>query len=344
MKKLKLLFPLLGTSAIVVAPALSAQTNRYNDPPDPSGNEKRVRYDNNNKLFLAGKTTEYYYDFKTPDLGYTEGNFNFTLTSYGTAQLAKAKMASSASTGQVIMTFLDKNLLHFDNLYKYSYLNEVEGTAPDKFMRHYTDGYAWSKFANSMGQPATQVDKFVTLLKQGVPLPQVAVRFHYDWHTFASNDFDVSFSDNAVTPIAPGYDWNGHFPGMGPYGPKGDQDAATAIGNDDMFTLTFDLSTRSIKWINQYYISDNRASKNDTPANGIYDFLTDAYPSGAFTADLYELNSADDPAISTIMNAMVQYIGTHRTNGQLLLNLKPGFEIIAKNQPSGVQYQATHQW
>ena len=348
MKKLKLLFPLIATSALAVTPVLTVGIHKpVNNLSDKTLHV--ISTDNNNSIFYNGKTDEYYYDNKTFLHGsyYTEANLTFQITPYGASLLAKAVADSSSSAGYAIMEFLSQNLKHFDNTIKNSYLHEIEGFSDDHLMGSEPgepiDWKAYSRFRDNMSQAAGVVSQIQKLINEKKGLPAINVRFHYNWHTFLNNDYDVSF-DTAIKNVVPAWDWNGHFPGMGPYGPKGDQDAASAIGNDDMFTLTFDLSTRSIKWINEYYIVDTRVSKNDTPAYGIYDYLTDAYPHSPFTTDLYELKEANDPAISTIMNAMVQYIGTHRTNGQLLLNLKPAFEIIAKNQPSGVQYQATHQW
>ena len=194
MKKIKLLFPLLGTSALAVTPALTAQTKQFSQPNNSTSGKHVINYNNDTYWFLNGKTDEYYYNDSTLT-AYTEANLNFTLTSMGATELAKASIASSAHTGEVIMTFFNTKLLHFDNLYAYSYLNEIEGSSDNaNLMQGANDKDAYSDFMNNMAQPASIVAKLEDMYNNHEKLPQVAVRFHYNFHTFADDDFDVSFT------------------------------------------------------------------------------------------------------------------------------------------------------
>ena len=198
MRKLKLLFPLLGTSALAVAPALTAQANKYQKSnlsiKGLPYSKTRIETDNNSKLFLNGKTDEYYYGLGSVIHNYTEANLNFTLTPYGAKELALAEIASSAHTGQIIMTFFNTKLKHFDNLYVNSYLQEIEDRSNDNLMYNFQDLEAYGNFMNNMKQPASIVYKLVDMYKNNEKLPQVAVRFHYNFHTFATDDHDVSFT------------------------------------------------------------------------------------------------------------------------------------------------------
>ena len=201
MKKLKLLFPLFTTSALVIAPVLTAQShlsNKSNVSNSQYGvqpNFHRVDTDNNKLLFVDGKTDAYYYASHDTDLGsYRGANLDFTFTSYGATLLAKAETLTTHSTGGMIMAFLDKNLKWFDNGDKSSYLNEIEGIAPDGIFAQNPDGYAYSKFMNAMGQPAGVVYKLTDMFKMGEKLPQVKVWFHYFYHPFESNTYDVLFA------------------------------------------------------------------------------------------------------------------------------------------------------
>ena len=201
MKKLKLLFPLFTTSALAIVPVLTAQSH----PPYKSNvlssqygaheNFHRINRENNKLLFVGGKTDAYYYDSHDSVLGeYSGANLSFTFTSYGATLLAKAETLTTHSTGGMIMAFLDKNLKYFDNGTKWSYLNEIEGVAPDGLFSENPDGYAYSKFMNTMGQPASVVYKLTDMFKKGEKLPQVTVWFHYFYHEFESNTYDVLFA------------------------------------------------------------------------------------------------------------------------------------------------------
>ena len=196
MKKLKLLFPLFATSALAVTPALTAQSNTTHKSNVGGLKESWEHYrnstDNNKLLFLNGLTKEYYYGGDGSPGGNRGANLDFTFTSYGATLLAKAETLTTHSTGAMIMYFLDKNLKHFDNGVKDSYLNEIEGVVHN-YMYQNQDHDAYSKFADSMSQPASVVDKITDMFRKGEKLPQVNVWFHYYWHPIESNTFDVLF-------------------------------------------------------------------------------------------------------------------------------------------------------
>ena len=349
MKKLKLLFPLLGTSALAAAPALSAQTHQIvkKNSNHSVGNVKncpplnRKNTDENSKLFLNGISDSYYYDGSS--YGYfDEANFSFTLTRAGATALAKAKMTSSDDCIPAIMNFLNKNLIHFDQGNKRSYLNEVEGTADDDVMWTYEDGWAWSDFMNHMDQAGSQVEKLVTLLKQGKPLPGVEVKFHYAYHAWLKDDFDVTFTLDPLNPgakITPNASFTGHFPGMGPYGKAGDQDHAELISSEpESETLKLDLSTASINYINNHYL--NRPVSSVPLA--VMDYLWKAYPSSDWKSTLSGiLRAGGVNAVNYYFGKLVDFIGTYDSDGKTLLVAYPAYYYIkdgdsfttAKNQP-----------
>ena len=353
MKKLKLLFPLLGTSALAVAPALTAQANqskKNNSFKDFPPTDHRISTDNNKTLFVNGKTDEYYYDQPNPRFwpSYTEANLTFTFTSAGSMALAKAETTTTHSTGGMIMAFLDKNLKHFDNGCKDSYLNEIEDVSNDRLMRNHSDGYAYSDFMNHMGQPASVVNQITDMYKKGVALPQIAVRFHYDWQTFAKDDFDVSFTIGNYPPsnLVPGTkntlnpaSFVGHFPGMGPYGKTGDQDHAELISSEpESETLKLDLSTASINYINNHYL--NRPVSSVPLA--VMDYLWKAYPSSDWKSTLSGiLRAGGVNAVNYYFGKLVGFIGTYDSDGKTLLVAYPAYYYIkdgdsftaAKNQP-----------
>ena len=361
MKKLKLLFPLLGTSALVVTPALAAQTNQsvksklnasirsfpltyqkdgYSENPTYTRNS----YDNNKTLFVNGYSMGYYYDhpFAT---GYSEANLTFTFTSVGATALALNKMYSSASTSDVIMAFLDKNLKHFDNGYKNSYLNEIEDVSTDHLMHKFSDGYAYADFKSHLGQPVSQVNQLVTLLKEGRALPEVSVKFHYNYHRIAHDDFDVSFTFGKYPPstfvkITPSK-FIGHFPGMGPYGKVGDQDHAKLISSESTSeSLKLDLSTKSINYINSHFL--NKPVPSSKIALAVMDYLWKAYPSSDWKATLAGiLRAGGVPAVNYAFGKLIDFIGTYQKDGKTLLKNTPAYYYIkdgdsftaAKNQP-----------
>ena len=203
MKKLKLLFPLFTTSALAVAPALAAQSSltykssgsRLKD--GPLYHKDRISTDNNKLLFLDGKTHGHYYGGDGDPHNYTGANLTFTFTSYGATMLAKAKTTTTHKTGGMVMSFLDKNLKHFDNGIKNSYLNEIEGVSSDRLMNVH-DGYAYNKFMNVISDPDYDVDSVVSKITdmfiKGEKLPSISVWFHYAWHPFESNTYDVIFT------------------------------------------------------------------------------------------------------------------------------------------------------
>ena len=335
MKKLKLLFPLLGTSAFVIAPALTVQSHRsfenkniqFDDPAT-----KTLTYTNNNsKLYAAGKSVEYYYDYKYFPMEYhhkyTEANLNFSLTPYGATELAKAAISYGGSTGSLIMTFFhtgvggNKTALgDFDTYSDNSYITRIETGFVQKSkdilggLEIASDPPAYTDFLNHMSQPADVVSHLVDLYKHRVALPSVNVRFHYDYHSIAKDDFDVSFT----IPTK-----HRSFPDYGPFGGKGNEDAVQILTSGDMGYIQFDISTTSIAFINHYYLAYGRG---DTPWYGIYDFLTDAYPRGNFTDTLYRIKEQGDPSINTIMEHITNYIGTYKDpHNYTQLNLKPAF-------------------
>ena len=361
MRKLKLLFPLLGTSALAVAPALTAQANQakkssafgLNGLPDSL---KRVETDNNSKMFVNGETDEYYYDLKQSFFyaHYTEANLTFTFNTYGATQLVKAKMASKSSTGSVIMSFLNDNLKHFDHLFWNSYIHEIENQSGDKLIGGtYNDPDIYSDFENSMDQPASTLDKLVTDYKNGDVLPQVSVRFHYNFHTFAKDDHDVSFTVGKFPPtsqssltIAPGKltpatVFKGHFPGMGPYGNVGNQDHAKLISSESQSeSLKLDLSTMSINYINSHFL--NKPVPSSKIALGVMDYLWQAYPSRDWKATLAGfLRAGGVPAVNYYFGKLIDFIGTYQKDGKTLLKNTPAYYYIkdgdsftaAKNQP-----------
>ena len=355
MKKLKLLFPLLGTSAIVVAPAMSAQVNQNTKANLSLENKDLIYNDNNSKMYLNGRTEEYYYDLKDSFSGsyYSEANINFTLTSYGATQLAKAEIATKHTTGTMIMYFLayglfnkETQLKHFGYGYANSYLNEIENNSNDNIMKAFDDKDAYNDFINHMSQPASVVYKITDMYKHGDKLPQIAVRFHYDYHTFAKDDFDVSFTMGKIPPtpqssLTPA-SFIGHFPGMGPYGKVGDQDHAKLIGTDPAISLKFDLSTTSINYINNNIIMRYKGPVNSMSLV-ILDYLHDAYPSssdwkGAIAGILREGGVAN---VNREFNKLVDFIGTYQKDGRTFFKLTPAYYYIdqesnftaAKNQP-----------
>ena len=347
MKKLKLLFPLLGTSALAVAPALSAQANqtfksKSNDSYGLPPTKTRDNRDNNKTLFAGGYSSEYYYDQDFAGY-YSEANFLFTFTSAGSMALAKAKIASSDPTSKVFMTFLDKNLKHFDNGIKNSYLNEIEDASSDSLMYHESDGYAWNDFMNSI-DPGT-LDKLVTDYKNGDVLPELTVKFHYAYHLSSHDDFDVSFT-LGKWPSTPETSFNpasftGHFPGMGPYGKAGDQDHAKIIPNKYGGSMKLDLSTLSINYINNAQIIHG-AAKN--PEAAIWRYLLLAYPSSDWKAYIAGiLRAGGMGAVNYYFGKLVNFIGTYQKDGKTLLKNTPAYYYVnngfttsftaAKNQP-----------
>ena len=364
MKKLKLLFPLLGTSALAVAPMLTAQTNSTNKTSNlglaPS--QHVVYGDNNSKMYLNGMSDEYYYDLSGGFIHkyYTEANLNFTLTSYGTTQLAKAEIATKHTTATMIMYFLsyglgdnhETQLKHFGEGYVNSYLNEITGDSDNHLMGpNFIDRDAYSDFMDHMDQPASVVDQITDMYKKGVALPQISVRFHYDFHTFAKDDFDVSFTIGNYPPsnLVPGTkntlnpsQFIGHFPGMGPYGKVGEQDHAKLISTDPAISLKFDLSTTSINYINNNIIMRYKGPVNSMSLV-ILDFLRQAYPSssdwrGAIAGILREGGVAN---VNREFSKLVDYIGTYQKDGRTFFKLTPAYYYIdqetnftaAKNQP-----------
>ena len=348
MKKLKLLFPLLGTSALAVTPVLTAQTHQLNKQDSFNQNMLKNKFnthtDNNSKLFLDGKSVEYYSNIDSSENYYRDASLDFTFTSAGITELVKAKIASSESTSKLIMAFLDKNLKHFDNGYKNSYLNEIEGVSTDSLMGNNTDGYAYNDFMNSMDQPTNQVDNLlVPSLKQGKVLPQVKVRFQYGYHSTSHDAFRVLFFVGKFPPspqssIAPS-SFVGHFPGMGPYGKVGDQDHAKLISSESQSeSLKLDLSTMSINYINNHYL--NRPV-NSVPL-AVMDYLWKAYPNSDWKATLSGfLRAGGVNAVNYIFGKLVDFIGTYQKDGKTLLKNTPAYYYIndgnsftaAKNQP-----------
>ena len=347
MKKLKLLFPLLGTSALAVAPALSAQANqtfksKSNDSYGLPPTKTRDNRDNNKTLFAGGYSSEYYYDQDFAGY-YSEANFLFTFTSAGSMALAKAKIASSDPTSKVFMTFLDKNLKHFDNGIKNSYLNEIEDASSDSLMYHESDGYAWNDFMNSI-DPGT-LDKLVTDYKNGDVLPELTVKFHYAYHLSSHDDFDVSFT-LGKWPSTPETSFNpasftGHFPGMGPYGKAGDQDHAKLISSESTSeSLKLDLSTKSINYINSHFL--NKPVPSSKIALAVMDYLWKAYPSSDWKATLAGiLRAGGVSAVNYAFGKLIDFIGTYQKDGKTLLKNTPAYYYIkdgdsftaAKNQP-----------
>ncbi len=116
--------------------------------------------------------------------------------------------------------------------------------------------------------------------------------------------------------------FDGHFPGLGPYGTEGDQDHAWASDTDDGdIHIKFDLSRTSEQYINDHYL----AGRGDTPWYGIYDFETDAYPAtehtghAIFTDDFYQLKENGD--INKMMKDLSDWIGyTDSHHDRLQLN------------------------
>ena len=363
MKKLKLLFPLLGTSALAVAPMLTAQTNSTNKTSNlglaPS--QHVVYGDNNSKMYLNGMSDEYYYDLSGGFIHkyYTEANLNFTLTSYGTTQLAKAEIATKHTTATMIMYFLsyglgdnhETQLKHFGEGYVNSYLNEITGDSDNHLMGpNFIDRDAYSDFMDHMDQPASVVDQITDMYKKGVALPQISVRFHYDFHTFAKDDFDVSFTIGNYPPsnLVPGTkntlnpsQFIGHFPGMGPYGKAGNQDHAKLISSESTSeSLKLDLSTTSINYINSHFL--NKPVPSSKIALAVMDYLHDAYPSSDWKATLAGiLRAGGVPAVNYVFGKLIDFIGTYQKDGKTLLKNTPAYYYIkdgdsftaAKNQP-----------
>ena len=105
--------------------------------------------------------------------------------------------------------------------------------------------------------------------------------------------------------------WLGpHFPGMGPYGPVGNQDSAKAWPGSPMIDhFAIKISDDSFNYIFDHYIKE----KGDSVGYAIYDFLTDAYPTGIFTNWLYdEIKSNADKIFGDVAN-FVQLTSTHTT-------------------------------
>ena len=151
-------------------------------------------YDNDRNLFIDGYTKEYYYDLVG---SYGEGNLDFTISSAGAMSLIEEYRHSPSSwkTGKTIMDWLNHQLKHFDDLFASSYLNRIEGNATlPGGQGIYKDSDAYNDFENHLGQPASIVYSLNKLYSQGKVLPAVAVRFHYNYHDFAKDDFDVSFT------------------------------------------------------------------------------------------------------------------------------------------------------
>ena len=150
----------------------------------------------------------------------------------------------------------------------------------------------------------------------------------------------VTYKPSSLAPSAkkesklnPG-EFSGHFPGMGPYGYESDQDHAGYDGNNSDFTIQFDISTMSLKYINAHYLA---YGKDDTPSYAIYDFLTDAYPNSPFTIQLYWIKwGAVFPDINDIFHDLVygkdndgSGIGVHKdSKGHSQLNLHPEYMKI----------------
>ncbi len=78
--------------------------------------------------------------------------------------------------------------------------------------------------------------------------------------------------------------FDGHFPGLGPYGKEGDQDHAWAAKSTTIYAhIKFDLSRTSEQYINDHYLG-----RGETPWDAIYDFETEAYPSSGDSGFTYE--------------------------------------------------------
>ena len=355
MKKLKLLFPLLGTSALAAAPALTAQTNQSNNLKSNSGYgtdpKTRVFTDNNSKYYVGGKTTEYYYDGDGSH--YTEANLNFTMTTAGVTKLVQDEIEYHPYASHLIMSFFDIGggksektyaLKHFYSGFNNSYLKEVAGSSDDNLITKQTsDPEAYQDFMKHLSQPANILDELVTDYKKGVVLPQVSVRFHYDYHTVSKDDFDVSFTMGKFPPVsqaklAPSQ-FIGHFPGMGPYGKVGNQDQAKLISSESTSeSLKLDLSTMSINYINNHYL--NRPV-NSVPL-AVMDYLWKAYPSSDWKSTLSGiLRAGGVSAVNYAFGKLIDFIGTYQKDGKTLLKNTPAYYYIkdgdsftaAKNQP-----------
>ena len=354
MKKLKLLFPLLGTSALAVAPALTAQTNQSNNLKSNSGYgtdpKTRVFTDNNSKYYVGGKSTEYYYNYSSTSTGYSEANLNFALTSAGATQLASDLVKYRPNPSHLIMSFFNNGggkttmsyaLKHFGMGYTNSYLNEISFNSTDHLV--IADDNIYQDFMNHMDQPSSVLNKLVGLYKRHITLPQVAVKFHYNYHTFGHDDFDVSFTMGKIPPVPESKvtpaSFVGHFPGMGPYGKVGNQDQAKLISSESTSeSLKLDLSTMSINYINNHYL--NRPV-NSVPL-AVMDYLWKAYPSSDWKSTLSGiLRAGGVSAVNYAFGKLIDFIGTYQKDGKTLLKNTPAYYYIkdgdsftaAKNQP-----------
>ena len=358
MNKLKLLFPLLGTSALAVAPALTAQTSQSNnlDSKNNSGYGKdplhRISTDNNSKYYVDGKSDEYYYDSAGITHAYSEANLTFSLTTAGVTKLVQDQIKYKPSTSHLIMSFFNNGggqttmtyaLKHFGYGCRNSYLGEILGTSTDGLC--FNDKNIYQDFMNHMDQPVSVVNKLVGLYNKHIALPQVAVKFHFNYHTFGHDDFDVTFTMGKIPPVpqsklAPSQ-FIGHFPGMGPYGKAGNQDHAKLISSESTSeSLKLDLSTTSINYINSHFL--NKPVPSSKIALAVMDYLHDAYPSSDWKATLAGiLRAGGVPAVNYAFGKLIDFIGTYQKDGKTLLKNTPAYYYIkdgdsftaAKNQP-----------